>query len=782
MRRLPLGTRLALGFFLVAVLPLAGLAWFYLDSFESALRQTVLQNIASIADKKADQIDTFIDERLKDVQALGRNRNVRRIMADLLAESAPPAAATVRARQAELAELIDPDRYHDLLLITPDGKVRLSLRQESDLGSNLYRGPYRDTGLARGFRQALSSFNTDLTPFEPYAPSGGQVSAFLVVPLMSDDRLLGALALQLDIDTLTPVVSDRTGLGQTGETVLAERQGDHLRYTAPLRHIAGATFQKTLPEAKIPAPMRAALAGGHGLGLGHDYFGVPVAAAWRYLPALHWGMVVKMDAHEVFLPAQRARRATALALLAFLGFSGTAALLLGRRLVRSESIITAQEARYRAIFAHMNDGVALYRPDAAQIDFTFIDFNPAAERITGLTRAAVLGQSLAATFPALEEAGVLPAMRDIARGGPARTIGLTHYQDRRLDLWVENDLMRLPGGEVLAVFRDVSARIRAEADLRLYANFFAHSSEALLVADAEKFLVQVNPAFSRITGYRPDEALGRSTTLLTAACTPAATLQELRAALADKGFWQGEIWLRHKNGENFPTWAAISMIRNVEDRLTHYIAGFTDIRAKKAAEERIAHLAHHDALTGLLNRYSLEQRLTQALLAAQREARVLAVLFIDLDRFKAINDTLGHHAGDLLLIAVAERLKAAIRTSDIVARLGGDEFVVVLTCLDRPADATLVAQKILESLGSPYLIDTHTLHSTPSIGISFFPADGANAENLLKTADTAMYRAKELGRNTIQNFACAASQDAAPARRADDSSPAAANPARDTAG
>ena len=775
MKRLRLGTRLVIGFFLVAVLPLAGLAWFYLDSFEAALRQTVLQNMASIADKKADQIDAFIDERLKDVEELGRNRGVHRIMADLLAESAPAASATVRARQAELAELIDTDLYHDLLLIAPDGKVRLSLREESDLGSNLYRGPHRDTGLARGFRQALASFNTDLTPFEPYAPSDGQVSAFLVVPLMADDRLLGALALQLDIDTLTPVVSDRTGLGQTGETVLAERQGDHLRYTAPLRHIADAAFRSTLPESKIPAPMRAALAGGHGSGLTHDYFGVPVAAAWRYLPALHWGMVVKMDADEVFLPARRARRATVLALLAFLFFSGTAALLLGRRMVRTEGIIATQEARYRAIFDHMNDGVALYRPDARQTDFTFVDFNPAAERITGLGRDAVLGQSLAATFPALEGAGVLPAMRDIARGGPARTIGLTHYQDRRLDIWVENDLLRLPGGDVLAVFRDVTARIRAEADLRLYANFFAHSSEALLVADAEKFLVQINPAFSRITGYRPDEVLGRPTTLLTAACTPPETLKELRAALANKGFWQGELWLRHKNAEAFPTWAAISQIHDVEKRLTHYIAGFTDIRAKKAAEERIAHLAHHDALTGLLNRYSLEQRLTQALLAAQRQARVLAVLFIDLDRFKTINDTLGHHVGDLLLIEVAQRLSAAVRASDIVARLGGDEFVAVLTGLDRPVEASQVAQKILYSLSRPYLAGTHTVKSTPSIGISFFPSDGADVENLLKNADAAMYRAKELGRNTIQNFQCQSSPDTTPATRTDDTPPA-ANP------
>ena len=761
MKQLNLATRLALGFLLVAVLPLAGLAWFYLDSFERALRQTVLQNISSIANKKADQIDTFINERLEDVQSLGHNRLVRQAMQAIRNAGSDGREARTRAYQGELAALINTDYYHDLLLIAPDGLVLFSLRQESDLGTNLNHGPYQHTGLAMGFRQAMASLHTDLTPFEAYAPSAGRIAGFLVVPLMEQGRPIGALALQLNLDALTPVVADRTGLGSSGETVLARRQEDHVLYTAPLRQDEAAAFQRTQALEQISRPMAQALAGGHGRGLAQDYGGTPVAAAWRYLPALRWGMVVKIDTAEAFLPAQRARRTTALALGLFLLLSGGAALILGRRFVRSEGIIAAQEARYRAIFSHMNDGVALYRPDGSKQDFTFLDFNQAAERITGIPRQELLGRPVSEVFPGLESAGILSAMRRVAATGAMESVALTHYQDAQRDIWVENDLVRLPGGDVLSVFRDVTARRQAEAALHLYANVFAHSGEALMVTDQDNLILTVNPAFTRLTGYTLAEVQGRNPNLLASGYTPQETYRTLWATLAETGFWQGELWDRHRDGGIYPKWAAISVIRDTTGQVSHHIASFTDISERKAAEERIAHLAHHDTLTGLFNRYSLENRLAQALLGARRDGRKLAVLFIDMDRFKVINDTLGHHIGDLLLIQVAQRLLATVRESDIVARLGGDEFVVVLTGLENTGDVTGVAAKILVSLGQPYPAETHTLHSSPSIGISLFPADGEDAETLMKNADTAMYHAKEQGRNNVQYFTAALNAAAA---------------------
>lgn len=229
MRKLPLSIRLALGFLIVAVLPLAGLAWVYVHSFEQALSHTVLQHISSLADKKVSQIDDFINERLEDAQALGRSQLARDVLRAL--REAPDAAtreAVQRAQQDELSSLIPSHRYHDLLLIDTSGEVMLSLRHEADLGSDLLTGPFRDTGLAHGFRQAMASLHTDLTPFEPYAPSANKLAGFIVVPVLEQGQPVGALALQLNVDAITPVVADRTGLGHSGETVVAQYLGEQV--------------------------------------------------------------------------------------------------------------------------------------------------------------------------------------------------------------------------------------------------------------------------------------------------------------------------------------------------------------------------------------------------------------------------------------------------------------------------------------------------------------------------------------------------------------------------
>jgi len=243
--------------------------------------------------------------------------------------------------------------------------------------------------------------------------------------------------------------------------------------------------------------------------------------------------------------------------------------------------------------------------------------------------------------------------------------------------------------------------------------------------------------------------------MLSAGRTSPETYLQMWAALEHDDYWQGELWDRRKSGEIYPKWAAISAIRDASGTVSHYVGSFNDISERKAAEERIHFLAHHDALTGLANRHSFESRLEQALLTAQREQARLAVLFIDLDRFKTINDTLGHPVGDRLLQEVARRLQGCVRASDIVARLGGDEFVVVLSHIIEPTDAAAVADKILKSLAEFCVVDEHILHSAASIGIGICPADGTDGMSLMKNADTALYFAKERGRNNFQFFTAA---------------------------
>lgn len=309
---------------------------------------------------------------------------------------------------------------------------------------------------------------------------------------------------------------------------------------------------------------------------------------------------------------------------------------------------------------------------------------------------------------------------------------------------------------LMARVRNVLQRKRVEQQLRLAAHVFEHSGEAILITDRSNCIIEVNAAFTSLTGYSQEDVKGKNPKILACGRTTPEEYAAMWQGIREKGIWKGELWDRRKDGGIYPKLLTISVVRNHNGAVDFYIGSFADITEQKAAEERIRHIAHHDNLTGLPNRLHLSVALEQSLALAKREQTGLALMFIDLDRFKIINDTLGHNIGDLLLIEASRRLQGCVRESDVVARLGGDEFVVLLDATGVAMDAAAsVAHKILNSLGRPYTIEGNTLHSTPSIGISIYPVDGRDAETLMKHADTAMYHAKELGRNNAQFFTAA---------------------------
>ncbi len=307
--------------------------------------------------------------------------------------------------------------------------------------------------------------------------------------------------------------------------------------------------------------------------------------------------------------------------------------------------------------------------------------------------------------------------------------------------------------ELIGYVRDITERLIKEESLRLYGRIFENSGEGILVMDAEERVIAVNHAFVGITGYSADEVIGNKPRLHYSEQQDEAFFTEMRHILDENGQWQGELWDRHKNGAIFPKWANISTVRNDRGELTHYFSTFSDISERVAAEERIRQLAFYDTLTGLPNRSTLHELLEQALAVASRNLNSGAVLFIDLDRFKNVNDTLGHGAGDELIRSVALRLKACLRPSDVIARLGGDEFVVALTNIARPDDAALVANKILGAFSAPFFINGHELAVSASMGISVYPADGKTVEDLIKNADVAMFRAKDRGDGSFLFYA-----------------------------
>ncbi|MCZ4303712.1 EAL domain-containing protein [Zoogloeaceae bacterium G21618-S1] len=425
---------------------------------------------------------------------------------------------------------------------------------------------------------------------------------------------------------------------------------------------------------------------------------------------------------------------------------------------RAEETVRQSEERYRLLFANSPQPMCLFD----ETSLHFIDVNDAAVAHYGFSRSEFLSMTLLDLHPVRDVPRLIKAIESTPSGRMSGEYQHRTHDGRTIDcvMWTER-MQTYTRTERIALIHDITERKRAEHSLRLYANIFERSGEAIVITDVRNHIVTVNPAFTELTGYSPDEVVGKNPKILASGTTPSEVYSDMWRTLQDFGFWQGELTDRRKDGSTYPKWAAISVIHNDAGEITHYMASFTDISDRKAAEERIQYLAHHDDLTGLINRYSLEHRLKQAIHATRREGRHLAVMFIDMDRFKLINDTLGHHVGDHLLQEVAHRLRDCVRESDIVARLGGDEFVVVTTSLNAPVDALTVARDIRESLARPYQHEGIPLHSSPSIGVAVFPEDGRNTDSLMKNADTAMYHAKEQGRNNVQFFTAAMNTAAA---------------------
>jgi len=347
--------RLVLGFILLSPLPMAGLAWLYIQAFEGSLNETLLANLSSIADKKTDQIDAYLNERLANNRVLAKSPVAHAALltlSPLLAQGAdsPRYRAAEKRFREYFRTTLENAGYYDLLLTDADGNVVFSILHEADFGSNLNSGPYRDSTLASAHREALALLSTQTTAVQPYAPSANQPAIFMVTPILKEGKAIGSVALQLDLENLTTVTSDTTGLGLSGETVLAQQDGEQALYVGPLRHIPNANFRHRVAVAggKLAQPMFKALHGGHDQGLTRDYVGNEVIAAWRYLPALRWGMVVKIDAAEAFAPAQRLRTYTFWALALLLLLATVAALLFGRTLVQPIRRLTDATRRIAA--------------------------------------------------------------------------------------------------------------------------------------------------------------------------------------------------------------------------------------------------------------------------------------------------------------------------------------------------------------------------------------------------------------------------------------------------
>jgi diguanylate cyclase (GGDEF)-like protein/PAS domain S-box-containing protein len=387
--------------------------------------------------------------------------------------------------------------------------------------------------------------------------------------------------------------------------------------------------------------------------------------------------------------------------------------------------------------------------------------NAAFQRITGYPEAEILGVTPAFLHNRNADWDILGQLAVALDAGDPFTGHLMNFRKDGTPFWSDLSVTPVVDGEgrtthFVGITRDITESRQMQQELRIAATAF-ESLHGIIVTDVNGIILRVNQAFTELTGYSAEEAVGQTPSLLKSGKHDAEFYANMWRQLKATGAWFGEIWDRRKNGEVFPKWQTISAVRALDGQISHYVAAFSDISESKAAEDEIRNLAFFDPLTRLPNRRLLLDRLQHALATSARTRRRGVVLFIDLDNFKNLNDSLGHDKGDLLLQQVAVRLTECVREGDTVARLGGDEFVLMLEDLsENPGEAAtqaeVVGEKIVEALNQPYMLGVREYHCTPSIGLTLYCGHDASIEELLQQADLAMYRAKAAGRNTLRFF------------------------------
>lgn len=448
----------------------------------------------------------------------------------------------------------------------------------------------------------------------------------------------------------------------------------------------------------------------------------------------------------------------------------TFAVLLMLALFVTEPAARSVRGQYLSLLEHVRERrrlalVAERTTNAVMItdtDHRILWVNDAFQRITGYQARDAIGRTPSEIVidPRSSEA-VAHLRASLTRGEGVRTQLPGHGRDGR-ELWLEFDIQPLRDEDAnligcVTVAADITARRRAQADLRVAATAF-DSMEAIGIIDSRQTFLKVNPAFTRITGYAPHEVIGRTPReIMNSGRQGRAFYEEMHAALVLSKHWQGELWIRRRNGELFLARLSITAVTDDEGHVENYVAVLSDITEKRKADETIRNLAFYDPLTELPNRRLMRDRLQQVIDSSAGSGRFAAVMFIDLDHFKELNDTRGHDIGDLLLVEVARRLSAAVRNCDTVARQGGDEFVIIVDDLSVDAEgamrqAAMIAEDLRNELNRPYILCGHEHYSSPSVGVHVFNGHAQAVEELLKCADSAMYEAKRSGRNAIRFF------------------------------
>ena len=590
--------------------------------------------------------------------------------------------------------------------------------------------------------------------------------------ILKAGHVIGKVMIETHLVGLDNIIGQTTSFGKTGELAICSPLGLKMQCfpVALFPHV------QTLSQLSANGgllPMAHALAGETGFVEAQDYRGQQVVAAYSPVGDLGLGMVLKTDRTELYAPLwQQLYYLIPLLLGVFIIALQLLRKLftpLVNRLVCSEAEAVQYNTELTKEIAERNktekaliesDRLFELAVDPMCIvgdDGYFKRLNPAWETVLGWSIAELMSKPFTEFVHPDDREATSQTAEGVIIGKPLRTFENRYRcKDGTYKWFLWSAFPAEEEGKRFAMAHDITDRKRAAEYQRIAAVAF-ESQESVMITDTNAVILRVNQAFTQTTGYTAEEVVGKTPHLLKSGRHDANFYRTMWESIDLTGSWQGEIWDRRKNGEIYPEWLSISAVKGADGVVTHYVGSHIDTTEYKAAEDKIELLAFYDPLTHLPNRRLLMDRLQHAMASSERSGRGGAVLFLDLDHFKTLNDTLGHETGDLLLQQVAQRLKSCVRDGDTVARLGGDEFVVVLETLsqDAPeaaAQAEVIGEKILNAFNQIYQLDAHKYRGSASIGIVMFSGQQSSLEELLKQADIAMYQAKKEGRHTLRFF------------------------------
>lgn len=538
------------------------------------------------------------------------------------------------------------------------------------------------------------------------------------------------------------------GFGKSGEYTLAELKNGNIHFL--LRHrynkvdkINSVSFE----NSKLAEPMRKALKGDSGVCFGLDYRGAEVLAAYTPISYANWGIVAKIDLKEIKEPYIIEIIYGILGAVVLI-IIGSAFIIIFTRPLAAE--IENGRKYNRLLFDKSQIGLVL-----TNMDGQIVDSNPSFSKLTGYTHEELLKLSYWDITPIKykeQEKKQLDSLMKNGSYGPYEKEYI-HKARHTFHVRLSGALLNIDGEALIwSSVEDISENKKNEIALKEASLVFENTHEGILITDSDHKITRVNEMFTKITGYTFDDVKGKNPNFLKSGEHKKDFYKELWTKLLKDGFWYGELNNRRKNGEYFTSLQSITAITDENCKVSGYVSVFSDITDRKNYENNLSYLASHDNLTSLPNRTHFNDGLEQAIHVAKRNKSKLAILFLDLNKFKNINDTFGHEIGDYLLKEVAKRFKNSLREEDTVARLGGDEFAIIINELKDNNDLIKISEKIIKKLKEPLSINNHKLIPSTSIGISIYPDHAKNGETLLKYADQAMYIAKKKGSDKYEIY------------------------------